>query len=332
MTKILVTGGAGFIGSHLVDSLLQDGHDVFVIDDLSTGQLANVEHLRSHPRFHLVVDTIMHHATVNELVHKCDIVFHLAAAVGVRLIVERPAHTLSTNVRGTDIVMELCARFNRRVLIASTSEVYGDRGEKVAFRENDRRVYGPTTVNRWAYAASKEVDEFLALAYNRELGVEVVIARLFNTIGPRQTGHYGMVVPRFVASALAGEPIQVYGDGSQTRCFLDVADCVRALKRLMDEPSATGAIFNVGSDRSIEIQELAELVRARAESGSPIVNVPYSEIYGADFEDMMHRRPSTEKIHNAIGWSAEISLEETVDTVIAQQRALSGEAFVPATW
>jgi UDP-glucose 4-epimerase len=315
--RTLVTGGAGFIGSHLADALLAAGHEVYALDDLSTGSLANVEHLRAHPSFHLVVDSVLHHAVVNELVHKCDEVYHLAAAVGVRLIVEQPVHTITTNIRGTEIVLDLCARFDKRVLLASTSEIYGDRREPVALREDDRRVYGPTTVARWAYAATKEVDEFLALAWHQTSGLEVVIARMFNTVGARQSGRYGMVLPRFVDQALGGRPLEVHGDGQQTRCFLDVEDCVRALTGLMRSPEATGRVFNVGSDRSITIAELAELVRERAGSASTVRLVPYAEAYGPGFEDLLHRRPAIERIEQVIGWRPQVTLEETVDRAIA---------------
>ncbi len=321
MQRVLITGGAGFIGSHLADALLSEGHEVYVLDDLSTGSLGNVRHLQDERRFHLIVDSVLHQAIVNELVHKCDVVYHLAAAVGVQLIVDRPVHTITTNVRGSEIVLDVCARFGKRVLLASTSEIYGDRRERVPLREGDQRVYGPTTAARWAYAASKEIDEFLALAQHREAGLDVVIARLFNTVGPRQTGRYGMVIPRFVASALAGEPIRVYGTGEQTRSFCDVADCVRALGGLMAAGEISGEIFNVGNDRSISIEELARLVRERSGSSSEIVHVAYADAYGPGFEDMLHRRPAIDRIAEAIGWRPRITLEETLDRVIAEQAA-----------
>jgi UDP-glucose 4-epimerase len=323
--RTLVTGGAGFIGSHLADALLAAGHEVYALDDLSTGSLANVEHLRANPGFHLVVDSVLHHAVVNELVHKCDEVYHLAAAVGVRLIVEQPVHTITTNIRGTEIVLDLCARFDKRVLLASTSEIYGDRREPVALGEDDRRVYGPTTVSRWAYAATKEIDEFLALAWHQTSGLEVVVARLFNTVGPRQSGRYGMVLPRFVDQALGGRAIEVHGDGQQTRCFLDVEDCVRALTGLMGSDEATGRVFNVGSDRSITIADLAELVRERAGSSSAVRLVPYEEAYGPGFEDMLHRRPAIDRIADTIGWRPRVTLEETVDRAIASASAVERE-------
>ncbi len=244
--KALITGGAGFIGSHLAELLLEDGWEVWALDDLSTGSLANVDHLGDRTDFHLVVDSVLSPAVVNELVHKCDVVYHLAAAVGVRLIVEQPVRTLVTNVQGTEIVLDHCNRFGKRVLIASTSEVYGDHRDEVPLAESARRIYGPTTQRRWAYADSKAMDEFLALAHHHERGLDCVIARLFNTVGPRQSGQYGMVVPNFVANALAGRPLEIHGDGNQTRCFCHVDDTIRALRGLMDD-GTSGEIFNVGS-------------------------------------------------------------------------------------
>ena len=240
MKSALVTGGAGFIGSHLCELLLDEGWEVFVLDDLSTGSPANVAGLRDRPGFHLVVESVLTQSVVSELVHKCDVVFHLAAAVGVRLIVEQPGRTLLTNVQGTETVLEYCARFGKRVLVASSSEVYGDHPEDTALDEEARRIYGPTTSKRWAYADTKAMDEFLALALHAERGLDAVIARLFNTVGPRQSGQYGNVIPRFVAAALAGEPLEVHGDGTQTRCFCHVSDTVRALAALMAEPSTAG--------------------------------------------------------------------------------------------
>ena len=264
--KALITGGAGFIGSHLAELLLADGWEVYALDDLSTGSLENVAHLRESPHFHLVVESVLSPSVVSELVHKCDVVYHLAAAVGVRLIVEQPVHTLVTNVQGTETVLEYCSRFGKRVLVASTSEVYGDHREEQPLEETARRIYGPTTARRWAYADSKAMDEFLALAYHQERGLDCVIVRLFNTVGPRQTGQYGMVIPSFVERALAGRPLEVYGDGTQTRCFCHVADAIRALKGLMDDRSVSGEIFNVGSAKRISILDLAERVIATTES------------------------------------------------------------------
>src|ERR671939_442727 len=260
--KALVTGGAGFIGSHLCESLLGQGWEVYALDDLSTGSIANVAPLRERPDFHLVVDSVLSPAVVNELVYKCDVVYHLAAAVGVRLIVEQPVHTMVTNVQGTETVLEYCARFGKRVLVASSSEVYGDHREERPLAETDRRVYGPTTEKRWLYADSKAMDEHLALSYHLERGLDAVIVRLFNTVGPRQSGRYGMVIPRFVERALKGEPLEVHGDGTQTRSFCHVSDTIRALHGLMEERAITGEIFNVGSTERVRIIDLAERILA----------------------------------------------------------------------
>jgi UDP-glucose 4-epimerase len=314
--KALVTGGAGFIGSHLSELLLDDGWEVFALDDLSTGSERNVAHLRERPDFHLIVDSVLKNAVVNELVHKCDVVYHLAAAVGVRLIVEQPVHTLVTNIQGTENVLEHCNRFGKRVLVASTSEIYGDRREPEALEEQSRRVYGPTTARRWAYAESKALDEFLALAYHQERGLDCVIVRLFNTVGPRQSGQYGMVIPRFVSNALAGRPLEIFGDGRQSRCFCHVEDTIRALKGLMDDTSISGEIFNVGSTERIEIGELARRIVELTDSASDLVAVPYEEAYGQGIEDMYHRAPSIEKVHDAIGWRPTRSLDEILADVI----------------
>jgi UDP-glucose 4-epimerase len=318
--KALVTGGAGFIGSHLSEVLLADGWEVFALDDLSTGSAKNVAHLKERSDFHLIVDSVLSDHVVNELVYKCDVVYHLAAAVGVRLIVEQPVKTLVTNVQGTETVLNHCNRFNKRVLIASTSEVYGDHREMRPLEENAARIYGPTTARRWAYADSKALDEFLALAYHQERGLDCVIVRLFNTVGPRQSGRYGMVIPRFVESALAGRPLEVHGDGTQTRCFCHVADVVEALKGLMDDTSISGEIYNVGSSQSIRIIDLAERVIRMTSSTSEIVLVPYSEVYGQGIEDMLHRIPSTEKIRAAIGWQPRLDLDLILADVIKQSR------------
>src|SRR5438132_2987517 len=265
--QALITGGAGFIGSHLAELLLDEGWEVYALDDLSTGANRNVETLRSEPDFHLVVDSVLSSSVVSELVYKCDVVYHLAAAVGVRLIVERPVHTMVTNVQGTEIVLEYCNKFGKRVLIASSSEVYGDHREERPLQEQDRRVYGPVTERRWLYADSKAMDEFLALAFHQERELDCVIARFFNTVGPRQQGQYGMVIPRFIERALAGEPLEVHGDGKQTRSFCHVSDTVRALTALMDAPGTSGEIYNVGSSERVTILQLAERVlRATASS------------------------------------------------------------------
>jgi UDP-glucose 4-epimerase len=319
--KALVTGGAGFIGCHLCELLLAEGWEVYALDDLSTGSTANVEHLRADPAFHLVVDSVLTRSVVNELVYKCDVVYHLAAAVGVRLIVEQPVHTLVTNVEGTEVVLDHCHRFGKRVLIASTSEVYGDHREQTPLREEARRIYGPTTARRWAYADSKAMDEFLALAYHQERGLDCVIARLFNTVGPRQSGEYGMVIPRFVRRALAGEPIEIYGDGSQTRCFCHVEDTIRALHGLVEADGLGGQILNVGATDPVSIGDLAARVLALTESSSEIVHLEYDEVYGLGIDDMLHRVPAIERISGAIGWRPTRDLDAILHDVIAHERA-----------
>jgi UDP-glucose 4-epimerase len=318
-TKALVTGGAGFVGSHLSELLLDEGHEVWALDDLSTGSLANVEHLRAREDFHLVVDSVLHSSVVNELVYKCDVVYHLAAAVGVRLIVEQPVQTLVTNLRGTEIVLEHCHRFGKRVLVASTSEVYGDHREERPLVETDRRIYGPTTQKRWAYADSKAMDEFLALAHHIEHDLDCVIVRLFNTVGPRQSGQYGMVIPTFVQRALAGAPLEIHGTGEQTRCFCHVADTIRALAGLM-ERGRSGEIYNVGSDERISIDDLARSVLELTGSASAIEHVAYEDVYGIGIEDMLHRIPSTAKVKAEIGWEPQRSLNDILADVLAYER------------
>jgi UDP-glucose 4-epimerase len=319
--KALITGGAGFIGSHLTELLLRDGWEVWALDDLSTGSRENVAHLLDDPRYHLVVDSVLNPAIVNELVHKCDVIYHLAAAVGVRLIVEEPVRTLVTNVQGTETVLEYCNRFGKRVLIASTSEVYGDHREEVELDEGARRIYGPTTQRRWAYADSKAMDEFLALAHHQERGLDCIIVRLFNTVGPRQSGQYGMVIPNFVHNAIAGRTIEIHGDGHQTRCFCHVGDTIRALQGLMDARELSGDIFNVGSQNKISILELAERIKTATGSDSEIRYIAYEDVYGQGIEDMIHRQPSTRKINGAIGWEPEHDLEQILADVIAHIRA-----------
>jgi nucleoside-diphosphate-sugar epimerase len=318
--KALVTGGAGFIGSHLCERLLADGCEVYALDDLSTGAMRNVEHLMAREDFHLVVDSVLKPAVVNELVHKCDVVYHLAAAVGVRLIVEQPVHTIVTNLEGTEVVLDHCSRFGKRVLVASTSEVYGDHREELPLDEGSRRIYGPTTARRWAYADSKAMDEFLALAYHQERGLDCVIVRLFNTVGPRQSGTYGMVIPRFVERALTGGPLEIHGDGTQTRCFCHVQDTVRALLGLMDRAAGSGEIYNVGSQERIRILDLAQRVLDATASASELEFVPYDKVYGQGIEDMFHRIPSIEKVAAAIGWAPERTLDEILADVIAYTR------------
>ena len=319
--RALVTGGAGFIGSHLSDLLLANGWEVFALDDVSTGSLENVAHLRHRPDYHLVVDSVLSPSVVSEVVHKCDVVYHLAAAVGVRLIVEQPVHTMVTNVQGTETVLGYCSKFGKRVLVASSSEVYGDHREERPLAENDRRVYGPTTEKRWLYADSKAMDEHLALSYHLERGLDAVVVRLFNTVGPRQSGRYGMVIPRFVDKALAGEPLEVHGDGSQTRSFCHVLDTVRALAGLMDAGQISGEIFNVGSSERIRIIDLAERVKQATGSESDVSFVPYDEVYGQGIEDTLHREPATGKIRDAIGWQPERDLDAILADVIEHQRS-----------
>jgi UDP-glucose 4-epimerase len=314
--KALVTGGAGFIGSHLCELLLADGSEVWALDDLSTGGIDNVQHLRERADFHLVVDSVLAPSVVSELVYKCDVVYHLAAAVGVRLIVEQPVHTMVTNVQGTETVLEYCNRFGKRVLVASSSEVYGDHREERPLSEDDRRVYGPTMERRWLYADSKAMDEFLALAYHQERQLDCVVVRLFNTVGPRQSGQYGMVIPRFVQAAVAGAPLEVHGDGNQTRSFCHVSDTIRALQALMDEPSISGEIFNVGSSERIRILELANRVLARTGSKAALEFVPHEDVYGLGIEDVLHREPSIEKIGQAIGWRPSLDLDRILADVI----------------
>jgi UDP-glucose 4-epimerase len=318
-SSALITGGAGFIGSHLSERLLGDGWEVWALDDLSTGSERNVAHLREADGFHLVVDSVLKNSVVNELVHRCDVVFHLAAAVGVRLIVEQPVHTLVTNIQGTENVLDHCNRFGKRVLVASTSEIYGDRREPEALDEGSRRVYGPTTARRWAYAESKALDEFLALAYHQERGLDCVIVRLFNTVGPRQSGEYGMVIPRFVSAALAGRPLEIFGDGTQTRCFCHVQDTIGALSGLMAS-GISGEIFNVGSTERVSIVELAERVVAATGSDSELTFTPYDSVYGQGIEDMLHREPSIEKVTATIGWQPTRSLDAILADVIDHVR------------
>lgn len=315
----LITGGAGFIGSHLAEVLLEEGHRVTIIDDLSTGSIRNIEHLRGHERFSYVIDTMLNAPLLAELVDAADGVFHLAAAVGVKLIVESPVRTIETNVRCTELLLELAAKKGRKVLIASTSEVYG-KSVAIPFREDGDLVLGATTRGRWSYACSKAIDEFLAIAYWRERRLPTVVARLFNTVGPRQTGRYGMVIPRFVDQALRDRPITVYGDGTQRRCFTHVSDTVRALSRLMASDTTVGEVYNVGSDNEISILELAEKVRDKLRSRSRIVFVPYAVAYEENFEDMSRRVPSLDKVNRAIGWQPEVRIDEILDAVIDYHR------------
>ncbi len=319
MAHYLITGGMGFIGSHLAEALLTRGHYVTVVDDISTGRFENISHLVDHPLFRFAIESIMNETVIDRLVSECDIVVHLAAAVGVQLIVDQPTHTIETNVLGTHAILRMANRYRKRTLIASTSEVYG-KGIRVPFREEDDVVLGPTTKSRWAYACSKMLDEFLAFAYWREQNLPTVVFRLFNTVGPRQTGRYGMVVPRFVSQALRGDPITVYGDGTQSRAFCDVADVVRAIIGLAEHPNAVGEVFNIGNTREISIRDLAALVKDVLGSSSEIVFIPYEEAYGPGFEDMKRRVPDISKIRNLLGWEPEIPLETTIQRIAHHMR------------
>jgi UDP-glucose 4-epimerase len=317
--RVLITGGAGFIGSHLSDAYLARGDEVYALDDLSTGGIENVRHIRKHARYHLTIDSVHHQAVVAELVDQCDVVFHLAAAVGVKLIVESPVRTIETNVHGTEVVLAQANKKKKKVLITSTSEVYG-LSNQVPFREDGNLVMGATTKGRWSYACSKAIDEFLALAYWREKKLPTVVVRLFNTVGPRQTGQYGMVIPTFVKQALAGRPLTVYGDGTQSRCFAHVHDVVGALVKLMDHPAAVGEVYNIGSNEEVTIRALAERVRALTGSSSEIVSMPYEAAYGEGFEDMPRRVPDITKVGRAVGFRPTKSLDEILQSVIAHCR------------
>jgi len=319
--RVLITGGAGFVGSHLSEALLERGDEVFILDNLSTGSIENVVHLKSNPRFHYTIDTVSNEPVLAELVDRCDIVVHLAAAVGVKLIVEQPVHTIETNVHGTEVVLKHSNKKKKLVLIASTSEVYGKSAD-VPFREDADLVLGPTIKHRWAYACSKMIDEFLALAYWKEKKLPVIVVRLFNTVGPRQTGQYGMVIPNFVRQALAGQPITVFGDGTQSRSFTYVGDVVKAMVALIDEPRAIGQVFNIGNGEEISIRDLAQKVKQLTGSDSEIVTVPYEKAYEAGFEDMPRRVPDIGRIHALVGYAPTIGLDETLTRVIEHFRQL----------
>jgi UDP-glucose 4-epimerase len=308
---VLITGGAGFIGSHLAEAFLARGDRVTVIDNLSTGRFENIAHLVTNPQFDFAIDTIANDIVLDRLASQAELIVHLAAVVGVRLVVESPVNTIVTNVDGTAAVLRAARRYRTKTLIASTSEIYG-KGVQVPFREEDDVLLGPTSRSRWSYAASKMVDEFLGLAYAKQYGISIVLFRLFNTVGPRQTGSYGMVMPRFVGAALAGEPLQVYGDGTQTRCFCHVADVVRAIVALSDEPQAVGRVFNVGSTEEITILDLAQRVISLLDSRSEIVLVPYDQVYNAGFQDMERRVPDISRIRESTGWQPERSLDQII--------------------
>ncbi|RIK51506.1 MAG: nucleoside-diphosphate sugar epimerase [Chloroflexi bacterium] len=318
---VLITGGAGFIGSHLTRHLLDRGDTVSILDNLSTGSFANIEPFVANPRYHFAIDTLDNPLVLDRLASQADAIIHLAAAVGVQLVVERPTETIETNVLGTHAVLSAARRYRCRTLIASTSEVYG-KGVKIPFSEEDDLLLGPSSRSRWSYAASKLLDEFLGLAAYREHALPVTVVRFFNTVGPGQTGRYGMVVPRFVRQALRGEEITVYGDGEQSRCFCHVYDTVNALASLLDQPDQTaGQIYNVGSRQEVTINQLAQEVIARAGTGSTIRYVPYSEAYAPGFEDMRRRVPDMTKLQTAIGWQATRNLGQILDDVIAYERA-----------
>jgi UDP-glucose 4-epimerase len=313
--RALITGGAGFIGSHLAEALLNAGHDVDVIDNLSTGSIRNIGHLKPNPRFKYAIDTLTNEPLLAELVDRNDVIFHFAAAVGVKLIVEEPVHTIETNVHGTEVVLKHANKKKKKVVIASTSEVYG-KSTDVPFREDADLVMGATVKHRWAYACSKAIDEFLALAYYKERGLPVIIVRFFNTVGPRQTGQYGMVLPSFVRQALAGEPITVFGDGTQSRSFTYVGDVVECLLKLVSEPRAVGQVFNIGNMEEVTILRLAEIVKERTGSSSTIEFVPYDKAYEAGFEDMPRRVPHLGKVQNLVGYEPKVQLNEIITKVI----------------
>jgi len=324
MPRALITGGAGFIGSHLAETLLGRGWAVGVIDDLSTGRIENIDPLKTHPRFSYSLDTVMNRPLLLELVDRADVVFHLAAAVGVQLIVERPVWTIETNIKASELVLELCGRKRKPVLLSSTSEVYGKLA-KATFGEEDDLVLGSTSRSRWCYAASKIIDEFLARAYFKEKGLPTVVLRIFNTIGPRQTGQYGMVVPRFVRQALSGQPLTVYGDGTQRRSFTWVGDVVNAMIALIENPQAHGELFNVGHTQQIRIHDLAVLIKETIKSKSDIVFVPYEQAYEKGFEDMPHRLPDISKLQRLIGYQPSLDLPEMLERIIAYERLRNGE-------
>jgi UDP-glucose 4-epimerase len=313
--RILVTGGAGFIGSHLCERLLKENHRIDVIDDLSTGSLRNIEGCFHDSNFEFIHDSVLNEKMIYTLIDKCDMIYHLASAVGVQLIVDEPVRTIETNIRGTEVILEIAQKFRKKVLITSTSEVYG-KSENESFREDQDCVLGATTYSRWSYACSKAIDEFLGLAYHRQYNLPVVLARLFNTVGERQTGQYGMVIPRFVQAALSGEPIKVYGNGKQTRCFAYVGDVIDGIIALANDPTTYGDVYNIGATEEITIENLALLIREMTESDSQIEFIPYEQAYGKPFDDMMRRVPNLEKINKKIGYKPKTCLKETLQIII----------------
>ena len=320
--RALVTGGAGFIGSHLSEHLLHSGHEVTVVDDLSTGRMANIEHLLERRDFRFVLDTVRDEQTMHLLIEDCDVIFHLAAAVGVQLIVNDPVRTIETNIHGSEVVLAIANKFRKKILLASTSEVYG-KSENVPFREDDDTVWGPTHFSRWSYACSKAIDEFLGLAYYQQYGLPAVIVRLFNTVGPRQVGQYGMVLPRFVQWALKDEPVCVYGDGQQCRCFCHVDDVIGALTALMLTPQSNGQLFNIGSDEETSIEGLADRVIELTGSKSQKKFISYEEAYGLPFDDMRRRVPCLDKVRQAVGYEPKHDLNATIKSIIDYYKAAS---------
>ncbi len=313
--NILITGGAGFIGSHLCESLLSEGHKVTIIDNLSTGRFSNISHLQGNDKFQYVIGTILDRCLMENLISGADIIYHLAAAVGVKYIIDNPLLSLQTNIIGTENVLEFANKYKKKVLIASTSEIYG-KSDKIPFKEEDDRVLGSTSISRWGYSCSKAIDEFVALAYHREKKLPVVIVRLFNTVGPRQSGQYGMVIPKFVKAALLGHPLLIFGDGKQSRCFTDVADVVTGLKALMNEPKAEGQVFNIGNTEEITIEDLAVKVKGITNSNSKIEYIPYEDAYEQGFEDMRRRMPDLSKINEYVGYAPKFNLENILERVV----------------
>ena len=317
--KALITGGAGFIGSHLAERLLQTGHEVVALDDLSTGSLSNIEGILENPHFRFVYDDVRSSETVHLLIEPCDVVFHLAAAVGVQLIVDQPVHTIETNIHGTEVVLAVANKFRKKIILASSSEVYG-KSEKVPFREDDDTVLGSTRFSRWSYACSKAIDEFLGLAYHQQFGLPVVVVRFFNTVGPRQTGRYGMVVPRFVERAIKNEPLLIYGTGKQSRCFAYVGDVIDGVISLMDVPEAAGRVYNIGSTEEISIEALADKIIEMTGSQSEKRFISYEEAYGRSFDDMMRRVPSLDRVRETVGFKPKTTLKETLNHIIREKR------------